>query len=350
MNSLFVSLPVFLIGGGIVIGAGLAKSNRIVLWALHALVKESLRWYYDVVEIMGILIDRFMEMEIPTCLNVLDIFGRISKQFEELRSFYGWCRTAGVANTIKYPEVEKITQKKLEVMKEFIRDKSVLAQRRNAKRREPKRDQIHVVEQQNGKLAGSNALTVPELSSILVITTEETEEKTKPCTAQTEVDILNLMDDDVPTTEHQGDELALALFDDEIAAQTLNASEEEQGDWETTLVESASKLAHQKPSLGGEFDMQLLNGMNPRAPAYANVWPGCASSIAVPGSLAYGQLALPAPVASACVVGGGDPFKASAAVALPSYVEMSEMEKQQQLLAQEPFMWQQYHYLGALYQ
>jgi hypothetical protein len=70
---------------------GGAKHNRVVIVALYSTVKESIQLYYDITEILGILIDRFMELEIPEAVKVYEIFCRVSKQLDELDNFYSWC-------------------------------------------------------------------------------------------------------------------------------------------------------------------------------------------------------------------------------------------------------------------
>ncbi|KAG2260448.1 hypothetical protein Bca52824_079742 [Brassica carinata] len=70
--------------------AGSARNNRVVIVALYPIVKESFQIYYDVTEIMGVLIERFMELDIPDSVKIHDIFCRVSKQFEELDQFYSW--------------------------------------------------------------------------------------------------------------------------------------------------------------------------------------------------------------------------------------------------------------------
>jgi hypothetical protein len=104
-----------------------------VIVALYPIVKESFQIYYDITEIMGILIDRFMELEVHDCVKVYEVFCRVGKQFDELDIFYSWCKNIGIARSSEYPELEKITPKKLEVMDEFIRDKSALAQIKQSK-------------------------------------------------------------------------------------------------------------------------------------------------------------------------------------------------------------------------
>jgi hypothetical protein len=79
----------------------------------------------------------------------------------------------------------------------------------------------------------------------------------------------------------------------------------------------------------------------------AQAMSGSASSVALlPGhGAAAPVLMLPAPDGTVQAV-GGDPFAASLAVPPPSYVQMAEMERKQQLLVQEQQMWAQYRQGG----
>lgn len=317
---------------------GWAKNNRIVVLALYPLVKESFQLYYDMAEIMGILIDRFMEMDIPTCGKVFDIFSRISKQFGELEAFYGWFKT--VRRSSVYPEVEMITQKKLDVMDEFIRDKATLAQSQKARSQE-----------QNKKKACDVQPNVqePPLDSSTLCQQEADEEDIKEETNNEktlqEEDLLDLSDCIEMSKEEQGGQLALALFDGQPAARMAWEAfdvNEELADWERALVVSASKLSDQKLSLGGGFNMLLLNGMyqHSHASTPAAICTGSASSVAFPTTtVQQGILALPASTGARI---GGDPFAASAAIPPPAYVQMSEMKKMQRLLVEEKLMWEQY--------
>ena len=90
---------------------GEAKTNPVVIVALYPIVKESrFQIYYDIAEIMVILVDRFMEQEVHDCVKIYEMFCQVCKQFDELDLFYGWCKGIG------YTEIEKITPKKLDVM------------------------------------------------------------------------------------------------------------------------------------------------------------------------------------------------------------------------------------------
>lgn len=357
---------------------GAAKNNRVVIVALYSIVKDSFQIYSDLTEVMGILIDRFMDLEIPECAKIHDIFTRLSKQLDELDAFYIWCKAIGIARSSEYPEVERIATKKLQLMDEFIREKSsAMKAAKNATIDDEVISEVidepEIVEEQD--IYSIKALPPPEGFGEV----DQVEEKNKELERvkkeeetikkdDGESDFLNLRDNTV-ISEEQGDKLALALFDGAATATTSGPpaweafAEESGGDWETALVQSASHLNNQKATLGGGFDMLLLDGMyQQQAAAMVNGASGGASGSA--SSVAFGSsgkpaapmLALPAPPASNednnkqlsnvnntnLKIVSADPFAASLTVAPPPYVQMSDMEKKQKLLVEEQLMWQQY--------
>lgn len=252
---------------------GDAKNNRVVLVALYPVLKESFKMYYDITEIMGVLVDRFMELEVPDCVKIQEIFCRISKQFEELDYFYSWSKGMGIARSSDYPEVEKITPKKLEIMDEFIRDKSILARSRRPSFKAPSPQVSETVEETPQEaeedINAMKALPPPEGFVVEDQKEEIKEEESKDdlinTQTQPEPDLLDLREDNM-TNEYQGDKLALALFDG--GAETGPSQPaweafkpEEKADWEVALVETASSLSNQQASLGGGFDKLLLDGM-----------------------------------------------------------------------------------------
>ncbi|MQL88675.1 hypothetical protein Taro_021235 [Colocasia esculenta] len=343
---------------------GTAKSNRIVAVALYPMVKESYQIYFDITEIMGILIDRFMELDVADCVKVYEIFSRIAKQFDELDLFYRWCKGVGIARSSEYPEVEKITAKKLGAMDEFIRDKSALAGRKltyQSSEREATEEPRTVEEMDYDDMNHIKALPAPESANVEHEQEERAREEELPPKPektgdtekeeqQQEVDFLNLREEAAKPQEH-GDQLALALFDgapaDTAPKWEAFKSGEEPADWESALVVSASTLSNQKVSLGGGFNQLLLDGMYQQPPAGAATagggargFMGSASSMALPQG--QSMLALPAPPVKSGGSNGEDPFAASLTVEPPAYVRMSDMEKKQQFLVQEQIMWHQY--------
>ncbi|XP_052110977.1 putative clathrin assembly protein At1g03050 [Arachis duranensis] len=334
---------------------GAAKDHRIVIVALYPIVRESFQLYYDITEILGIFLDRFPEMEAVDCSKVYDIFCRVGKQFDELDVFYIWSKNIGIARFSEYPEIEKITPKKLEIMEEFIKGKLVLPQNNQQEKKEVKAAKEPEPEPEEDMNA-IKALPPPEASISVAPAKEEPKkepEVEKP--VQMEANLLNLGDETV-TCEDQGDKLALALFDGALPAATGATQAlpwhafDEAEDWETALVQSGSNLSNQKPALGGGFDTLVLNGMYQRAemtttmqgPGYGVS--GSASSVALGSAGRPAVLALPAPPTPGSGLSSGsvDPFAASLSMAPPSYVQMSEIEKKQKLLLEEQLMWQQF--------
>ncbi|KAF8111557.1 hypothetical protein N665_0074s0085 [Sinapis alba] len=346
--------------------AGSARNNRVVIVALYPIVKESFQIYYDVTEIMGVLIERFMELDIPDSVKIYDIFCRVSKQFEELDQFYSWCRNMGIARSSEYPEIEKITQKKLDLMDEFIRDKTALEETNNSKsvKSDEEEDEARA-EEVNEEEEDMNAIKAlpapPPKEEEDEKTEEETEEPVIIEEKQEEVgDLLDLVDISGGDAAEAGDSLALALFDGPYASGSGSESgpgweafKDDGVDWETALVQSATNLSGQKTELGGGFDMLLLNGMYQHGTVNAAVQnstaygaSGSASSMAFgsAGRPAATMLALPAPATANSSNGPVpmDPFAASLVVAPPSYVQMNEMEKKQRMLMEEQMMWEQF--------
>ncbi|XP_027346686.1 putative clathrin assembly protein At1g03050 [Abrus precatorius] len=336
---------------------GRAKTHRIVIVALYPIVKESFEIYYDMTEILRSLIDRFTEFEIPECIKVYEIFCRVGKQYDELDMLYSWSKTIGIARSSEYPEIERVTTKKLEILDQYIKDKSLSAQNKKLETQEENNEEEEEAEPEEDPNA-IKALPPPEEfheEPVEVVEETKEEEPKEEKLVQTEGDLLNL-GDDMETSQEHGDKLALALFDGAApatsATQALpwHAFDDDAADWETALVQSASNWSNQKRSLGGGFDTLLLDGMYKQAATNAATQglsygtSGSASSVALGSAGRPAMLALPAPPTSGSgsSSASADPFAASLAIAPPSYVQMSEMEMKQRLLMEEHVMWQQY--------
>ncbi|CAN1288220.1 Putative clathrin assembly protein At1g03050 [Linum perenne] len=239
---------------------GSARYDRVVLVAMYPIVKESFTLYYDTTEILTVLIDRFMDMELPDAVKIYEIFCRVSKQFDELDSLYGWCKTVAIARSSEYPEVERISQKKLELMDEFLRDKSVdfeSAEENNDEDEEFKDAEVTVEEE-------IKALPAPPPEEVAPLVEEVKEEEVK--NDSKEADLLNLGEYAMSSEDH-ANQLALALFDGSAPEASTTSSTTpaltweafNNDDWETALVQSASSLAAQKPALPGRLDNSLVN-------------------------------------------------------------------------------------------
>ncbi|KAL3741099.1 hypothetical protein ACJRO7_022246 [Eucalyptus globulus] len=103
----------------------LAKNSSLILVALYTIVKESFQVYAtdaDICEVLVVLLDKFLDMEYWDCVKAFDVYASAAKQIDELIAFYNWCKDTGVARSSEYPEVQRITNKLLETLEEFVRD------------------------------------------------------------------------------------------------------------------------------------------------------------------------------------------------------------------------------------
>ncbi|KAL0454404.1 UNVERIFIED_CONTAM: putative clathrin assembly protein [Sesamum latifolium] len=334
---------------------GAAEHNRIVAVALYRMVKESFQICYDISEVIATLIERFMKLDIPNMVKVHAVFCRISKQYDELDAFYNWCTTARIVPPSEYPKFEKIPQKKLDMMDDFVHQKSAMLRNRKA----ATRGRLKAKRAEETKPAEAEHVKhVIEEMSPTAQSTDEINEAKQEKKAQEIGDLLNL-DEDAPSIEEQEHAFALAFFDTGPAT-TVPAStptpweafKNSSGDWETTLIQSTSHLSNQKASLPKGFDTLMLDRMYQQGampPTVACSGPtvtGSSSSVAQGSAGRSAVLALPAPPAANAGPDGpssrADPFAASLAVLPPGYVLMSEMEKKQRLLVEEQLFWQQY--------
>ncbi|KAL3635299.1 hypothetical protein CASFOL_019846 [Castilleja foliolosa] len=215
---------------------GAAKNNRVVVVALYPIVKESFQLYCDVMEIIGILTDRFMQLDVPDMVRVHETFFCMSKQLDELDEFYDWCKTVRVVRSSECPRLEKISQKKLQTMNDFIQQKSAMLRNRRARSPNPKPVPEPELEEEMVK----DLLLVPSEGFV-------EDEKGNELDEKTEIgDLLNLGEDLTST----GDELALAFLDDagilEMITMTTKPWEafKDSSDWETELVQSASRWSN----------------------------------------------------------------------------------------------------------
>ncbi|XP_059290870.1 putative clathrin assembly protein At2g25430 [Lycium ferocissimum] len=335
---------------------GLAKNERMVLVALYPMVKESFQLYADICEVLAVLLDKFFDMEYQDCVKAFDAYASAAKQIDELVGFYNWCQDIGVARSSEYPEVQRITSKLLDTLEEFVRDRA-----KATKSPERKVESLPAPPEE----------PAPDMNEIKALPPPEDytpspppePEPPKPAPVQETGDLVDLREEGV-TADEQGNKFALALFagpgtnngsweafssngGPEVTSAWQNpAAESGKADWELALVETASHLSQQKAALGGGLDPLLLNGMYDQGmvrqhTATAQLSGGSASSVALPGKSSTPVLALPAPDGTVQTV-GQDPFAASLTVPPPSYVQMADLEKKQQLLVQEQIVWQQY--------
>ncbi|KAJ4708230.1 Epsin N-terminal domain-containing protein / clathrin assembly protein-related [Melia azedarach] len=346
---------------------GAAKNSRLVLVALYLVVKESFGLYVEICEALGVLLDKFTEMEYADCVRGFDAYVSAAKMIDELVGFYGWCKDVGIARSSEFPEVQRITDKLLGTLDGFLKE---MANGPKSPER-IREEKPSVQEDPEPDMNEVKALPPPENFSPLP--PPEPQQLPKPQPQQVTEDLVNLKDDGISADE-QGNKLALALFSgppkntngsweafpsngepEVTSAWQTPAAESGKADWELALVESASNLSNQKAAYAGGFDPLLLNGMYDQGAVRQHVSNtqlsgGSASSVTLPGpgKGATPVLALPAPDGTVQTLGNEDPFAASLSVPPPSYVQMAEIERKQQLLVQEQQLWQQYGRDGML--
>lgn len=329
-----------------------AKNSRMVLVALHLIVKDSFRLYVHICEVLGVLLDGFQEMDYANCVKGFDAYAGAAKKIDELVSFYSWCKDVGIAHSSDYPKVKKITANLLGTLEGFLRERG----NRLKSDEKSKKDSSLII---NTELASD----MNEMKLLAASEHHTPSPPPKPKTQPITDDLVNL-NDGVDSAEEQGQKLALALFSGSLGSNSNGswelfpsngdskitsawqtpAAESDKADWEVVLVESASNLSNQKVDMGGKLDPLLLDGMYDQGAVRqhagnAQLNGGSASSVAV-GRSGAPVLALPAP--DVTVHDQEDPFAASLMVPPPSYVQIVDMEKKQHLLAQEQQLWQQY--------
>ncbi|CAN6340273.1 unnamed protein product [Urochloa humidicola] len=357
--------------------AGGAATSRVVLAALYPLLRESFELYGDVAAVLAALLDKFFDMEYPECVKAFEAYVSTAKQIDTLISFYAWCDDVGVARSSDFPEVKRIDEKLLQTLEEFVRERG------RAGRASPPPQQQSAGHDQDeaaeyADMNGVKALPAPERSN--AETTRSAPAKSSANNTDQRRQAADLVDlrETAAAADEQENKLALALFSAPPTAAATNgswvafpsepddapavtsawqtpAAEAGKADWELALVETASNLSRQAATLGGGMDTLLLGGMYDqgavRQHVAAQAASGSASSVALPapgrGAASTGAvLMLPAPDGTTVQAVGGDPFAASLAVPPPSYVQMAEMERKQQLLLQEQQMWAQYRQGG----
>jgi hypothetical protein len=351
---------------------GAAKTNSLVQIALYPVVKESFQLYADISEGTTMLLEGFFEMEHHESVKAFDIYSRSASQGDELQKFYELCKKYGVGRSSEYPTVQKISQEIIHTMEDFLKTRKPSHSQRS-KSPEPQPLQLEYRPETSKPEPAPEPQVVirrpqavaPPLREVLQV-----EPQPVPQSVQNDGDLLNL-DKVTISQQDQEDRLALALFSGTSGTTTVNSSWEafgsdqstqansgslqsEPGDsgkagWELALVASASNLS--KPigaPMAGGFDPLLLNSMYDQGAVWhkqaaAAIPAGSASSVCIPNRPASSFLALPAPPgAMPLAESGEDPFAASAVIPPPSYVQMADMTKKQQLLTQEQLLWQKY--------
>ncbi|MCO5579295.1 hypothetical protein L7F22_033149 [Adiantum nelumboides] len=376
--------------------SGAAKSSRLVLFALHAIVRESFLVYSDIRDGMAILLDAFFDLEQLDCISAFDVYTKAAKQVDELISFYSICKTLGVCKATEYPTVEKISEEMLETMaaslrlrldstRDSSRKTKAPAQARSVSFQdevegEPVHESKGVFKSSPTHPYSSRPATPPRIATKASLPPKPVP-VANPAVSSPGVkvsdrpNLLDLNEEPSMPSQEQEKKLELALLfgdsnsgvdsawesffpdvDGNVSPTSNNALEGSQGvtGWELALIDSESSIMSRPPtgsSLAGSFDQLLLDNLydqgvdNRIRQAAASGPAGSASSVAAPSQPLSNIYALPASSAAASTLEAQvqeDPFAASINVPPPSYVQMSELRQKQQLLMQEQQQWLQY--------
>lgn len=103
---------------------GEARTNRLVVISLHAIVQESFDLYRDISEGLALLLDSFFHLQYQSCVSAFQACVKAAKQFKQLSSFYDFCKSTGVGRTSEYPSVQKISEELIETLQDFLRDQA----------------------------------------------------------------------------------------------------------------------------------------------------------------------------------------------------------------------------------
>jgi hypothetical protein len=290
---------------------GKARTNAVVAAALCMLVKDSAAMYCELTEAMAALVDRFADLDTPGCVRVHSAFTSLAKTIDELDDLYYWCTVSAVCRSSDVPDLERVQQKKLDLMDEFIRDRHASASRwwSHSPPAPPLSPPCPCVETYDVKAETEAASKQQKFAA-----THENDNSGNAATAESAlddemVDFLNLNEGAAPRSGkgHAQNNLALTLLDGDSA-------------------ESAPRW------VAFATGATVVN---------AGAFAGSASSVAVrlPGAT---MLTLQPQPGANLIAATTDPFAASLAVPPPTYVQMANLQTRQMLLVEEQMAWQQY--------
>ncbi|XP_073525613.1 uncharacterized protein [Phyllobates terribilis] len=102
---------------------GVARSNKIVIAALHLVVVDSFEVYGDLCESLSLILDEFPDLGFERSAFAFELYVKAAKQIDALYEYYGACRDVGVGNSVGYPEVKKISNDLIKSLEEFLKVK-----------------------------------------------------------------------------------------------------------------------------------------------------------------------------------------------------------------------------------
>jgi hypothetical protein len=266
-----------------------------------------------VTEAMAALVDRFADLDTPGCVRVHSSFTSLAKTVDELDDLYYWCTVSAVCRSSDVPDLERVQQKKLDFMDQFIRDRHASALRwwSHSSPAPPLCPPCPCVETYDVKAETEAAFKQQKFAAA-----HENDNSGNAATAESAlddemVDFLNLNEGAAPAPRsgkgHAQNNLALTVLDGDSA-------------------ESAPRW------VAFATGATVVN---------AGAFAGSASSVAMRPPGATMVITLPPQPGANPIAAKADPFAASLAVPPPTYVQMSDQTRQR-LLVDEQMAWQQY--------
>uniref|UniRef100_A0A165Z7V2 ENTH domain-containing protein n=1 Tax=Daucus carota subsp. sativus TaxID=79200 RepID=A0A165Z7V2_DAUCS len=93
---------------------GAARTHRLVLIALYAIVQESFDLYRDISDGLTLLLEGFFQLQYNLCVNAFEACVKASRQYEELIEYYSYCQSLGLdpeeSNRNAFPQQEQKEQ------------------------------------------------------------------------------------------------------------------------------------------------------------------------------------------------------------------------------------------------
>ncbi|CAI0550985.1 unnamed protein product [Linum tenue] len=254
---------------------GAAKSNRLVLICLYAVVQESFDLYKDISDGLALLLDSFFHLPYQSCATAFQACVKAAKQFEELCSYYDFCKSMGVGRTSEYPSVQKISEELIETLQEFLKDQASFPAVTGGARsppRQPDGEEEAAVEGISSR--GRQLSSLQELMGLAGM--EEREEDEEPSMSLENQDMTSTGEDNNESSSSlsfdQGtttstksscvmDLLSLDDWDlEDLKLENEKALENSNSGWEIVLAEIATQSSTEIPS--GFFDLNEVGNSN----------------------------------------------------------------------------------------
>ncbi|XP_077244290.1 clathrin coat assembly protein AP180-like [Tasmannia lanceolata] len=242
---------------------GAAKNNRLVQISLYMVVRESFDLYRDISDGLALVLESYFQLQYKYCVEAFHVCSKASKQFDELGSFYNLCKSLGVGRSAEYPSVQKISEKLLDTLDEFLKqnqEKPSLPAPKSKNKPGPELLHLPAPTPEDPDLKNPNSLSPSQ------------EGNRDPAPESRPIEKADLIDskETNATASSNISSPNLVLFNGESPPQQHQEQSKTQG-WEIVLVESAtnmSKTMSHEHSMGGGFDSGLLNNLYGQASLY----------------------------------------------------------------------------------